>query len=142
MASDDPSFPGSPFRDAAEPTPSPDAPAGPAGWPPAPSPAPTGDWAEAARQRMGSSADWSWRGSTDEPAIPRFEPAPTQPVSTPPVSGDGARRPRRGGTRTVLAAAVLSAVLASGASTESAPSPSRAAWSVIQSTPAPSIREA
>ena len=120
MAPDDSSFRGSPLGDpAADATPAPDAPArsepvGPAGWPPAPMAPPTGGWAEAARQRVGHAADGSWRSSSDEPATPRFEPAPTQPVTTSASPGSAARRARRGGARTVLAAAVLSAVLASG----------------------------
>jgi S1-C subfamily serine protease len=80
------------------------------GWPPAEGPdasAPT-DWATAARDRVSPSV-WTWRDPDASPAEPRFEALDAAKPAAP-VRTTGGRR----SIGTVVAAAFLSAVLASG----------------------------
>jgi S1-C subfamily serine protease len=87
-------------------------PAADAGWPAPASPAAAPDWSRAARERMADSPGWPWRDADAAVgaagATPQFEARPSRPV----VSAGRGRR--RGPVRTVLAAALLSALLASG----------------------------
>jgi S1-C subfamily serine protease len=102
------------------------APAIPAsGWQPAPwqpgVPAATQagqptDWAKAARERVGDPSAWAWRDpASPAPAEPQFEARDPFATTTPaavaaPTRATGGRR----SVGTVVAAAVLSALLASG----------------------------
>jgi S1-C subfamily serine protease len=93
----------------------------PSSWQPGvqagPDPRPSSDWASAARDRVGDPNAWAWRdpattgpAATAEPQFEARDPFPA-PASTPaPTRTSGGRR----SVGTVLATAVLSAVLASG----------------------------
>jgi S1-C subfamily serine protease len=85
---------------------------------------PANDWATAARERVGDPSTWSWRSpATDgggSAATPEWRPVTgwdAATASTAPVPAPAAprRRRMRNGLGGVVAAAVLSAVLASGA---------------------------
>ncbi len=89
------------------------------GWPamsspaaPAPIPDAAPDWSRAARERVTDTTAWAWRAETASPPAPQFEARPSTIASaaTPWATSGG----RRGTFRTVVAAALLSAVLASG----------------------------
>jgi S1-C subfamily serine protease len=82
---------------------SPDRPATP-GWDRAASP----DWAVASRERVGDPSGWTWRDPDASAAEPRFEARDPGRSAAP--AGKAGRRP----VGTVIAAALLSAVLASG----------------------------
>ena len=78
---------------------------------------PPPSWGDIARQRVGDSHDWSWRsddgaGAADPAPAPRFEPALPSAAGPSRVPSAGSGRGRTVGT--VVAAAALAAVLASG----------------------------
>jgi len=86
-------------------------PAGPS-WQPADAGAAGGassDWANAARERVGEPSGWTWRDPEASTGEPRFEARET-PGHAARSGSDGRRRT----VGTVVAAALLSAVLASG----------------------------
>ena len=118
MASNDSPFDGSPFRDAASDsttTSNGSATRDAAGWPAAASPQP-GGWAQAGRDRVDAGTATSWGPAIGDPSEASAGSA-TRPLATTPVASTTATTAataRRGGARTVLAAAALSAVLASG----------------------------
>jgi putative serine protease PepD len=109
MATNDFPAGGFPFRDAGTDDPTTGGTTGAretAGWPPAPAPGSGTGWTVAS-SRGGTDADRTW---WNQPAA-----AATTPAAPPTSSRAPSAAARRGsGTRSVLAAAVLSAVLASG----------------------------
>jgi S1-C subfamily serine protease len=108
---DDSSHPASPWTVSKQADP-----AAPASWSPPPSWSPRPDPLAAARERVDRSSTWPWgdastRGADPASGEPRFETLPAIPGR---ASGRPTGSGRRRAVGTVMAAALLSAVLASG----------------------------